>query len=115
MKNLCSEDALSELLQSSDAVLLLFGGPHCGVCQAIKPQLEKLVSEEFPKVVTAYVDCQEAAGPVCAARGIFSLPVVQLWFDGQRFAEFARVFSIGDVRGALERPYRLLNEGRSRV
>nr|WP_285229135.1 thioredoxin family protein [Marinobacter sp. C7] len=99
---------MSELLQSNPAVLLLFGGPHCGVCQAIKPQLDKLANDEFPKLVTAYIDCQEAAAPVCAARGIFSLPVVQLWFGGQRFAEFARVFSIGEVRSALERPYGLV-------
>jgi len=108
LKNVCSEEALSELLESSAAVLLLFGGAHCGVCQAIKPQLEKLASEEYPRLVTAYIDCQKAAAPLCAARGIFSLPVVQLWFGGQRFTEFARVFSINNVRAALERPYRLL-------
>ncbi|MFO8142681.1 MAG: thioredoxin family protein [Marinobacter sp.] len=108
MQKICSEKALSELLQSSPAVLLLYGGASCGVCQAIRPRLEKLASEEFQRLVTAYIDCQGAAAPVCAARGIFSLPVVQLWFEGQRFAEFARVFSIGDVRAALERPYGLL-------
>lgn len=72
MQNISSEEALSELLQSSPAVLLLYGGASCGVCMAIKPRLEKLASEEFPKLVTAYIDCQEAAvGPLCAARGIF--------------------------------------------
>ncbi|EMP56305.1 hypothetical protein MSNKSG1_10538 [Marinobacter santoriniensis NKSG1] len=109
MIDICSEEALSDLLQSNPAVLVLFGGPHCGVCQALKPQLEKLVSDEFPKLTTAYIDCQEAATAVCAARGIFSLPVVQLWFGGQRFAEFVRVFSMGEVRSALERPYRLMD------
>lgn len=111
METVCSEEALSELLQTNPAVLILFGGPHCGVCLAIKPQLEKLAREEFPKLVTAYIDCQESGGQLCAARGIFSLPVVQLWFNGQRFAEFARVFSIGEVRAALERPYHHLNDG----
>ncbi len=33
-----SEEALSELLHSSPAVLILFGGVRCGVCQVIKPQ-----------------------------------------------------------------------------
>ncbi|MDR9426446.1 MAG: thioredoxin family protein [Marinobacter sp.] len=108
MQSICSEEALSELLQSCPAVLLLYGGVNCGVCQAIKPQLEKLASEEFTRLVTAYIDCHATAGPLCAARGIFSLPVVQLWFEGQRFAEFVRVFSIGEVRAALERPYGLL-------
>jgi len=110
MQKVCSEEALADLLKSSPAVLLLYGGATCGVCQAIKPRLEALANEEFPKLATAYIDCQEAAGPLCAAQGIFSLPVVQLWFDEQRFAEFARVFSIGDVRSALERPYELMTQ-----
>lgn len=91
--------------------MLLYGGANCGVCQAVKPQLEQLSREEFPKLVCAYIDCQASAGPLCAAQGIFSLPVVQLWFGGQRFAEFARVFSIGDVRAALKRPYELMTGG----
>lgn len=79
METLCSEEALSELLQTNPAVLILFGGPHCGVCQAIKPQLEKVTREKFPKLATAYIDCQESGCKLCAVRGIFSLPVVQLW------------------------------------
>ncbi|PXX89524.1 thioredoxin [Marinobacter vulgaris] len=85
-------------------------GASCGVCQAIKTRLETLANEEFPKLMTAYIDCQEAAGSLCAAQGIFSLPVVQLWYEGQRFAEFARVFSIGDARSALVRPYGLMTQ-----
>lgn len=111
MRDIETEEALSYLLESNPAVLILFGGAHCGVCQAIKPQLEALSSREFPELVTAYIDCQENAGALCAARGIFSLPVVQLWFEGQRFAEFIRVFSIGEIRAALERPYRLVVHG----
>lgn len=111
MKTIDTEEALAALLESNSAVLLLFGGAHCGVCQSIKPQLDRLAGQEFPKLVTAYIDCQETAGTLCAARGIFSLPVVQLWFEGQRFAEFIRVFSIGEIRTALERPYSLVVEG----
>ncbi len=110
MINVCTESELADLLQAHSAVLLLFGGARCGVCQAIKPQLERLGLDEFPQLATAYIDCQEAATSLCATRSIFALPVVQLWFDGQRFAEFARVFSIGQVRAALERPYRALTE-----
>jgi len=107
--HLVSEQAVAELLQANEAVLLLFGGRQCGVCQAIKPQLEQLAAKEFPELAMGYIDCQDVAGtPLCAARGIFSLPVVQLWFQGQRFLEFARVFSIGDIREALARPYAAL-------
>ncbi|SFM33426.1 thioredoxin family protein [Marinobacter zhejiangensis] len=111
MKTVSTELELTGLLEDSPAVLLLFGGHQCGVCQAIKPQLERLVREHFPGVVTGYIDCQDSAASLCATRGIFSLPVVQLWFEGQRFAEFARVFSIGEVRASMERPYQALMAG----
>jgi len=104
MRVIDSEDELVELVNTSSAALVLYGGASCGVCQAVKPQLERLAREEFPALVVAYVDCQ-ATTSLCASRGIFSLPVIHLWFQGQRFAEFSRVFSIGDVRSALERPY----------
>src|SRR5690606_42147150 len=109
MQNVCSDDELSTLLQSNPVVLLLYGGASCGVCQAIKPQLERLSSGKFPKLVTAYIDCQASAGALCAAQGIFSLPVVQVWVEGRRCAEFAREFSIGEVRAGLERQYGLLS------
>ncbi|WP_227714539.1 MULTISPECIES: thioredoxin family protein [unclassified Marinobacter] len=104
MRVIDSEDALVELVNTSSAALVLYGGASCGVCQSVKPQLERMAREEFPELIMAYVDCQ-ASAPVCASRGIFSLPVIHLWFQGQRFAEFSRVFSMGDVRSALERPY----------
>ncbi|GGE55638.1 thiol reductase thioredoxin [Streptosporangium jomthongense] len=106
MRVVDSEEALAELVGRSAAALVLYGGESCGVCQAVKPQLERMVRDEYPALVMAYVDCQ-ASAPLCARRGIFTLPVIHLWFQGQRFAEFARVFSIGDVRAALERPYAL--------
>lgn len=102
-----TEEAMAALLKASPGVLILFGGAHCGVCQAVKPQLERLVRDEYPELATAYVDCQAEAAPLCAAQGVFSLPVVQLWFAGQRFGEFVRVFSIGEIRSAIERPYQL--------
>jgi len=108
MERVSSEQELDLVLQANPAVLLLFGGRDCGVCQAIKPQLDKLVQDEFPELVTVYLDCQQEAGTLCAARGIFALPVVQLWFEEKHFQTFTRVFSLGQIRAAAKRPYQLL-------
>lgn len=89
------------------AVLLLFGGQACGVCQALKPKLEALLVDEFPALESCYIDCQGAASGLCAQEGVFSLPVVQVWFGGRKFAEFGRVFSLGQLREAIARPYRI--------
>ncbi|WP_228141573.1 hypothetical protein [Marinobacter sp. X15-166B] len=71
MKSVDTEADLVALLECSAAVLVLFGGANCGVCQAIKPQLARLPRDGFPELVTVYVDCQAAAASLCATRGVF--------------------------------------------
>ncbi len=108
MTPVADQAAFEAALAAHPAVLVLYGGPACGVCQAIKPRLEALLAADFPRLAACYVDCQGEAAGLCAQRRVFSLPVVELWFQGQRFATFARVFSLGEVRRALERPYAAL-------
>lgn len=108
MQQINTESRLAKLIAGSPAVLVLYGGEACGVCQALKPRLADMAETEFPQLVAVWVDCQGAAGAMCAAKGIFALPVVELWFDGQPFDRFVRAFSLGQVRRAIERPYRLI-------
>ncbi|MHA7881277.1 MAG: thioredoxin family protein [Saccharospirillum sp.] len=108
MDTVTTPEALNHCLQGKPAVLVLYGGAQCGVCQAIKPQLEKALAERYPKMTLLYLDCQGEAESVCAQQRIFSLPVVQLWFNGQKFDEWVRTFSIGQVLSAIERPYGLI-------
>jgi thioredoxin-like negative regulator of GroEL len=82
-------------LYSKDAILILFGGENCGVCQTIKPQINANFSDKFPALTLVYIDCQHAQ-EICAQHGVFSLPVVQvffmekigvnLWLDGLAYA-----------------------------
>jgi thioredoxin 1 len=78
-----------EHLKSTQAVLLLFGGRQCGVCQAIKPKLELLMTQQHPEIFVFYVDCVTSPA-VCAQHGVFSLPVVQLYIEGRLYLERGR-------------------------
>lgn len=99
---------LTQLLQQNDAVLLLFGATHCGVCQSIKPRIGDMLRDEFSQMKWAYIDCHTHPA-IAAAHHVFSLPVVELYFYGQAFARFAKVFSIRDVKEAIARPYQMLD------
>lgn len=99
---------LDSLLAEHSAVLVLYGGQICGVCQALKPQLQRLLAEQFPYMQACYVDCQARGSALCAQQRIMALPVVQIWFEGSRFTEFFKVFSLADIKAALDRPYSLL-------
>ncbi len=104
-------DELSRL--KSEAAVIIYGGKDCSVCQAVTPKIEALVRDEYPRLALAYLDCQGSDSEQCAQAGIFTLPTVQLWFAGSKFAEFSRVFSLAQLREAIDRPYRLTFEGDS--
>lgn len=95
-----------ERLKSTQAVLLLFGGPQCGVCQAIQPKLERLMAQQYPEIAMAYVDCADSPD-ICAQHGVFSLPVVQLYIEGKLYLERGRSFSLVELSAEIERIYRL--------
>lgn len=108
MTDVINQEQFERAISENTALLVLFGGEHCGVCQAVNPQLEQALAKGYPKMKFLYLNCQNEAESVCAQQRIFSLPVVQLWFNGQKFDEWVRTFSIGQVLTAIERPYRMI-------
>jgi thioredoxin-like negative regulator of GroEL len=102
------ESALSEWLATEPAAVILFTGPDCGVCTALRPRLETML-DDFPRVVRLQVDC--AALPELArAWGVGGLPTLVVAFEGRESVRFSRSFAVGQVADALERPYKLLFE-----
>jgi thiol-disulfide isomerase/thioredoxin len=46
MNALESQQQLDNLKHNSEALLVLFGGKNCGVCQTIKPQIDEKFSDK---------------------------------------------------------------------
>ena len=99
---------LDALKQKQEALLVLFGGANCGVCQTIKAQIVVRYSEKFPSLKILYIDC-EALQEICAQYGVFSLPVVQVFFMGQKFIEEVRGFSLLDLEQKIKQVFAKMN------
>lgn len=100
-------ETLRATIEAQPAVLVLYGGPTCGVCTVVRPKLEAMLAERFPELEALYVDC-DASPELSAQEGIHTRPVVRVYFDGQRFVEHARAFGIEQVAGDITRPYGLM-------
>ena len=101
METITTEQQLHQRM-AGPVLLVLYGGAHCGVCQAIRPRIEAQMAERFGTVALAYVDCA-AAPAVCAQQGVFTLPVLRLYVQGQLTLEYARSFSLQQVWGDIAR------------
>jgi len=103
MKIITDIDTLNSM-KNTGALLILFGGEHCGVCQSIKPQLVQMLEQHFPDMSGVYIDCEQST-EICAQHSVFTLPVVQAYIEGMKIAEFGKSFSLKQLEQAIERPY----------
>lgn len=103
MKNF-TDIALIEKLSSKGALFILFGGPTCGVCKSIRPQLKTMLAEHFPEMQSAYIDC-ETSPEICAQFSVFSLPAVKVFIEDKLIEEEFGAFSISQLKVKLDRPY----------
>ncbi|WP_024851595.1 thioredoxin family protein [Hydrogenovibrio kuenenii] len=110
MQTIKELEVLDTLKAEKDALLVLFGGQECNVCHAIKPKLIEMFSERFPKIEMVYIDCHLTTG-ICSQQSIFTLPVVQVYFGGQKFVEEIRSFSLSKLLDDCQRPYDLMFAG----
>ena len=98
-------------MKSNGALFILFGGNQCNVCHTLRPQLENMIISHYPDIASAYIDC-ETSPDICAQHSVFSLPVVQFYIEGKKVTEFARSFSIEQVRQSMYRSYAIWHESR---
>jgi len=99
--------AFEERLAASEALLAYFSTPTCRVCHALRPKVEALLAERFPRVDFLYVDSE--ASPALAAQNlVFAAPTVLLFFLGREHTRFSRNLALDDLAAAIERPYDML-------
>jgi thioredoxin 1 len=109
MKKIETTEQLTAQLEHSPISALYFSGKSCGVCHALRPRVEDMFTEEFPQVPLLEIATDEQP-EMTAQFSVFTLPVLIIYIEGREGSRFARSFSLGEVREALERPYHMLFE-----
>jgi thioredoxin-like negative regulator of GroEL len=106
-ESLVEQGQLDAFVRAHPAVALYFSGDSCNVCSVLFPKVEALLQQEFPRMGLGKINCTRHP-EVAAQHGVFAVPTLILYFDGREAQRFSRNISLGQLREALERPYRLL-------
>ena len=106
-QRIADSDALEELIAQEPALALWFSGPDCGVCAGLRPKLEALFADSFPKFRLVEIACAESP-ELAASYLVFSVPTLIVFFDGRESLRLSRNLSLAELRGRVQRGYTLL-------
>ncbi|KAL3520750.1 hypothetical protein ACH5RR_018899 [Cinchona calisaya] len=78
---------VAEAQQLEEPVLIVWMASWCRKCIYLKPKLEKLAAEYYPRIHFFCVDVNNVSHKLVVRAGVTKMPTIQLWKDGQKQAE----------------------------
>jgi thioredoxin 1 len=107
-KNNCTEmTQIDEYIKSEPAIMVYFSHDDCNVCKVLRPKIEEMLINEFPRVKRMYCDTVKYP-EIAAQRGIFAVPTILVFFEGKEFIRVSRNISIDELKRQIQRPYRMV-------
>lgn len=102
-----SIENINKTIKENLAVMVYFSAPTCNVCHALKPKLMEALDENFKdfKVESVDISVEEDIAPHF---GVFAIPTVLVYLDGQEFLRKSRHMSVDEVIREIQRPYEIM-------
>ncbi|MED6203699.1 Thioredoxin-like 3-2, chloroplastic [Stylosanthes scabra] len=102
-----TDNQFDQLLHHSHhPLIIVWVANWCRKCIYLKPKLEKLAAEYYPRLHFYTVDVNTVSHKLVARAGVTKMPTIQLWKDGKKQGEVIgghnAYWVIGDVQEMIE-------------
>ena len=104
-----SKQEVLKILKTEAAALVYFYNNNCAPCISLRPKVEELISESFPKMKLAFVNSEKYMD-ITASYNVFSNPTLIIFFEGREYRRESKYISISQLSESIERPYNLIFE-----
>jgi len=109
METIHSIQQFDSILSENGAVLAYFSTENCSVCKVLKPKVDEMISEAFPKLKMMSVQ-SDILPQLAAQNRVFAAPTVVVFFEGRETIRKSRAFGIDELKSEIQRSYSLLFE-----
>ena len=107
MKNISNLDELIQFVIQQTAVIIYFYNDDCPPCISLRPKVENLIKNSFPKMKLAWVNSKNHP-EIPANYKVFANPTILVFFEGKEFKRFSKYVSVNELEHAIERYYKLV-------
>ncbi|GGK81365.1 thioredoxin family protein [Amphritea balenae] len=102
MNRLDELNAVQQVLQDNDLVLIYFSGENCSVCEVLKPKISQALEERFPGVCQIEVHLTEL-NSISSFFGVFSIPTLLFFRETKEWLREGRNLSVKAFLQDVER------------
>ncbi len=102
-----SYDEFLKLKENETALLAYFSTGACNVCKVLKPKIEELIRDEFPKIRSLYIK-SDVFPEIAAQNQVFAAPAILVFFEGREYIRKSRNIGIGELQKEIDRPYSMI-------
>lgn len=92
---------------SKPAAAIYFHSQACGVCNVLLPQLDEMLSSNFPNMPLFVINANESMD-LCGKLTVFTFPTLLIFFEGKESFRYARNINVAALKETINRPYSLL-------
>lgn len=102
-----SIDDFEQVKKNERAFVLYITDGTCNVGESVTPKLEKLITEQFPKI-KIYHSYISTTPEIAAQLSVFTIPTVLVFFEGKLYIQKSRTFSLEALGQEIERYYQMV-------
>jgi len=106
IKKIDSADELRAMPGSQANFLVYFYNDGCAPCLSLRPKVEQLMFDRFPKMDLIYINSLDYPELVAEYQA-FSFPVIIIYFEGKEFRRYSKYVSITELGEVIGRIYAL--------
>ncbi len=98
---------IQNLITDKTAILLYFYNDNCAPCVILRPKVQTMVNDYFPKLDLRLINAEQF--PATSAQyGIFASPTLLVFFEGKEYIRESKNISISELHDKIERIYNMV-------
>ncbi len=98
---------INEMIENESAILVYFYNNNCASCISLRPKVEELIFNYFPKIKLIFVN-SESNPEIPASFSVFSNPTLIIFLEGKEYRRESKYISIPQLSDSIRRHYELL-------
>ncbi len=102
-----TRDKLIKLIENEPALMIYFYSNNCSPCVSLRPKVDAVIRERFPKMKLVFIDSEKYT-EIASAYNVFSNPVIITFFESREYRRESKYISMAQLIESIKRPYELI-------